>query len=46
VDFLHVHRSIDELLYEAITWLVFDPRTMWRSVGRLYSESRPRVGCA
>jgi hypothetical protein len=30
VDFLKIIRSLEELLYEVMTWLVFYPRTMWR----------------
>jgi hypothetical protein len=30
VDFIKVIRSIEELLYEVMSWLVFYPRTMWR----------------
>ena len=32
MDFLRIIKSIEELLYELITWLVFYPRTMWRIV--------------
>jgi hypothetical protein len=32
VDFLKIIRSLEELLYEVMTWLVFYPRTMWRIV--------------
>ena len=30
MDFIKVIRSLEELLYEVMTWLVFYPRTMWR----------------
>lgn len=30
MDFLKIIRSLEELLYEVMTWLVFYPRTMWR----------------
>lgn len=30
MDFLKILRSLEELLYEAITWLFFYPRTLWR----------------
>lgn len=32
MDFLRLIRSVEELLYEVMTWLVFYPRTMWRIV--------------
>lgn len=32
MDFLHIFRSIEELLYEIMAWLVFYPRTLWRSI--------------
>jgi len=34
VDFLRIVRSLEELLYEVMTWLVFYPKTMWRIVVR------------
>jgi len=34
MDFLKIVKSIEELLYEVMTWLVFYPRTMWLSVSR------------
>ena len=34
MDFLKIIRSLEELLYEVMTWLVFCPRTMWRIVAR------------
>ena len=30
--FFHLMRSLDELLYQLMTWLVFYPVTLWRSV--------------
>ncbi|WP_051531191.1 hypothetical protein [Sphingomonas sp. URHD0057] len=30
--FFHILKSIDELLYELMTWLLFYPITLWRSV--------------
>lgn len=30
MDFLKIIRSFEELLYEAMTWLLFYPRTLWR----------------
>jgi hypothetical protein len=32
MDFLRIIRSLEELLYEVMTWLVFYPRTLWRIV--------------
>jgi hypothetical protein len=32
LDFMKIVRSIEELLYEAITWLLFYPLTLWRCV--------------
>jgi len=32
MDFLKLVRSIEEFLYEAMTWLLFYPRTLWRCV--------------
>jgi hypothetical protein len=32
VDFLKIIRSVEEFLYEAMTWLLFYPRTFWRCV--------------
>jgi hypothetical protein len=32
MDFLKIIRSVEELLYEAMTWLLFYPRTFWRCV--------------
>lgn len=30
--FFHIMRSLDELLYQLMTWLIFYPVTLWRSV--------------
>jgi hypothetical protein len=30
MDFIKVIRSLEELLYEVVIWLVFYPRTLWR----------------
>jgi len=30
--FFHIMRSLDELLYELMTWLLFYPVTLWRAV--------------
>ena len=32
MDFLTILRSVEALLYEVMSWLVFYPRTMWRVV--------------
>ena len=32
MDFIRILRSLEELLYEAMTWIVFYPRTLWRSI--------------
>ena len=32
MPFIHVARSLDDLLYEIMTWLVFYPVTLWRSI--------------
>lgn len=32
MDFLKILRSLEEFLYEALSWLVFYPRTLWRTV--------------
>jgi len=34
MDFLRIVRSLEELLYEVMTWLVFYPRTLWRIISR------------
>jgi hypothetical protein len=32
MDFLKIIRSLEELLYEAMTWLIFYPRSLWRAM--------------
>ncbi|RRN75824.1 permease [Agrobacterium deltaense] len=32
MDFMKLLKSLEELLYELVSWLVFYPMTMWRSV--------------
>jgi hypothetical protein len=32
MDFMKIIQSLEELLYEVMTWLVFYPRTMWQAV--------------
>ncbi|TWI04568.1 hypothetical protein IP90_00701 [Luteimonas cucumeris] len=32
MDFLKILKSFEEFIYEAMTWLVFYPRTLWRVV--------------
>lgn len=32
MDFLKILRSIEELLYEVMSWLIFYPLTLWRSL--------------
>ncbi len=32
MDFLRIIQSLEEFLYEVMSWLVFYPRTLWRSV--------------
>jgi hypothetical protein len=32
MDFMKILKSLEEFLYEVITWLVFYPRTMWLAV--------------
>ena len=32
MDFLAIIRSLEELLYEVMSWLVFYPRTLWRII--------------
>ena len=34
MDLIKILRSLEEFLYEAITWLLFYPRTLWRIVVR------------
>jgi hypothetical protein len=40
MDFIKVIRSLEELLYEVMTWLVFYPRTMWRIVAHPAATTR------
>lgn len=44
MDFVKILRSVEELLYEAISWLVFYPLTLWRCIWKpgeltLYTKS-------
>ncbi len=32
MDFLRIVRSLEEFLYEVMSWLVFYPRTLWRAI--------------
>jgi hypothetical protein len=32
LDFIGIIRSLEELLYEVMSWLIFYPRTMWRTL--------------
>lgn len=32
MDFLRLFQSLEEFLYEAMSWLVFYPRTLWRTI--------------
>ncbi|MBY8824995.1 hypothetical protein [Sphingomonas colocasiae] len=32
MDFLRIVRSLEEFLYEVMSWLVFYPKTMWRAL--------------
>ena len=32
MDFLAIIRSLEELLYEVMSWLIFYPRTLWRII--------------
>ncbi|SEH31676.1 hypothetical protein SAMN03159407_4494 [Rhizobium sp. NFR12] len=40
VDFMKLLKSLEELLYELVSWLVFYPVTMWRAVVRPLSMMR------
>lgn len=40
MDFLNIIRSIEELLYEVMAWMVFYPRTLWRTVRNPYEMMR------
>lgn len=32
MDFFQIIRSLENLLYEVMTWLIFYPRTLWRTI--------------
>src|SRR4051812_7833990 len=32
MDFMRLLKSLEEALYEVVTWLLFYPLTMWRSI--------------
>ena len=32
MDFIGIIRSLEELLYEVMSWLIFYPRTLWRTL--------------
>jgi hypothetical protein len=32
LDFISIIRSLEELLYEVMSWLIFYPRTLWRTI--------------
>lgn len=34
MDFMHLLKSLEDLLYELVSWLVFYPVTLWRSITR------------
>lgn len=34
MDFFQIIRSLENLLYEVMTWLIFYPRTLWRTLVR------------
>ena len=40
MDFLRLIRSLEELLYEVMAWLVFYPRTMWRILAHPAATTR------
>ncbi|MCS4245655.1 hypothetical protein M2418_005203 [Rhizobium sp. BIGb0125] len=40
MDFMKMLKSLEELLYELVSWLIFYPVTMWRSVVRPLSMMR------
>ncbi len=47
MDILSIVRSLEEFLYEAMTWLLFFPRTLWRVVTRpmtLIAEADEELG--
>jgi hypothetical protein len=47
MDILQLVRSLEEFLYEAMTWLLFFPRTLWRVITRpmtLAAEADAELG--
>src|ERR1700761_2205520 len=47
MDILQLVRSLEEFLYEAMTWLLFFPRTLWRGITRpmtLVAEADAELG--
>jgi len=34
MDFMRLLQSLEELLYELVSWLVFYPVTLWRTLTR------------
>ncbi len=34
MDFMRLLKSLEELLYELASWLIFYPMTMWRTLRR------------
>lgn len=34
MDFMKIPKSLEEFLYEVMTWLVFYPRKMWLALRR------------
>jgi hypothetical protein len=47
MDILQIVRSLEEFLYEAMTWLLFFPRTLWRVITRpmtLAAEADEELG--
>lgn len=47
MDFVKILRSVEELLYEAISWLLFYPLTLWRCIrhpGRLSTYTASELG--
>jgi len=40
LDFMKILKSLEELLYELVSWLVFYPLTLWRSTTRPLSMMR------
>ena len=33
MDFMRILQSLEEFLYEVMSWLVFYPRALWRTIG-------------